>query len=98
MKPQDEEEDEEEDKEEVLSQSLQKRDRNIKENKAMVMNLYNPLSFLHILLYCQTSFDSGPLCCFFQLAKLFADLSTIADLPLATTPQVSIHTSTSFLK
>lgn len=32
---------EEEDKEEVLSQSLQKRDKNIKENKAMVMNLHN---------------------------------------------------------
>lgn len=38
--PQDEDEEEEaeeeEDKEEVLSQSLSKRDKNIKENKAMV--------------------------------------------------------------
>lgn len=31
-------EEEEEDKEEVLSQSLKKRDKNIKENKAMVVN------------------------------------------------------------
>lgn len=46
---------EEGDKEEVLSQSLKKRDKNIKENKAM-------------------------------LAKLFADLSTMADLTLPTTP------------
>ncbi|XP_041811851.1 cell division cycle-associated 7-like protein [Chelmon rostratus] len=51
-----EEEEEEEEKEEVLSQSLRKRDKNIKENKAM-------------------------------LAKLFADLSTMADLTLPTTPQ-----------
>ncbi|XP_044026922.1 cell division cycle-associated 7-like protein [Siniperca chuatsi] len=55
MKQQQDEE-EEEDKEEVLSQSLRKRDKNIKENKAM-------------------------------LAKLFADLSTMADLTLPTTPQ-----------
>lgn len=33
-------ENEEEDKEEVLSQSLRKRNKNIQENKAMVMNLY----------------------------------------------------------
>lgn len=55
LKQQDEDEDEdkeveeEEDKEEVLSQSLKKRDKNIKENKAMVANPYNLLSFLHIL-------------------------------------------------
>lgn len=36
-----EEEEEEEDKEEVLSQSLKKRDKNIQENKAMVMDPYN---------------------------------------------------------
>ncbi|KAM9340267.1 cell division cycle-associated 7-like protein [Symphorus nematophorus] len=46
----------EDDKEDVLSQSLRKRDKNIKENKAM-------------------------------LAKLFADLSTMADLTPPTTPQ-----------
>ncbi|KAI3358039.1 hypothetical protein L3Q82_003057 [Scortum barcoo] len=51
-----EEVEKEEEKEEVLSQSLRKRDKNIKENKAM-------------------------------LAKLFADLSTMADLTLPTTPQ-----------
>ncbi|XP_035537293.1 cell division cycle-associated 7-like protein [Morone saxatilis] len=51
-----EEEEEEDNKEEVQSQSLRKRDKNIKENKAM-------------------------------LAKLFADLSTMADLTLPTTPQ-----------
>ncbi|XP_070778442.1 cell division cycle-associated 7-like protein [Enoplosus armatus] len=55
-KDEEEEEEEEEDKEEVLSQSLRKRDKNIKENKAM-------------------------------LAKLFADLSTMADLTLPTSPQ-----------
>lgn len=54
-KQQEEEEEEEEVKEEVVSKSLQKRDKNIKENKAM-------------------------------LAKLFADLSTVADLPLPTSP------------
>lgn len=70
MKQQDEDEEEEEDKEEVLSQSLQKRDKNIKENKAMVMNHCNFLKFSPysvILcdrpLHCQTSYDSGPLCC-----------------------------------
>lgn len=31
----------------------------------------------------------------FQLAKLFADLSTMADMTLPTTPQVSIHGGTS---
>ncbi|XP_030267245.1 cell division cycle-associated 7-like protein isoform X1 [Sparus aurata] len=51
-----EEEEEDKDKEEVLSQSLRKRDKNIKENKAM-------------------------------LAKLFADLSSMADLTLPSTPQ-----------
>lgn len=66
MKQQDEEE--EEDKEEVLSQSLQKRDKNIKENKAMVMNHYNLFKFNTVILcdrplHCQTSYDSGPLCC-----------------------------------
>nr|XP_046272977.1 cell division cycle-associated 7-like protein [Scatophagus argus] len=52
----DEDEDDDKDKQELLSQSLRKRDKNIKENKAM-------------------------------LAKLFADLSTMADLTLPTTPQ-----------
>ncbi|KAM3595908.1 uncharacterized protein V6R79_005159 [Siganus canaliculatus] len=62
LKQQDEERREEEeveeddDKEEVMSQSLKKRNKNIKENKAM-------------------------------LAKLFADLSSMTDLDLATTPQ-----------
>nr|XP_019946334.1 PREDICTED: cell division cycle-associated 7-like protein [Paralichthys olivaceus] len=51
-----EEEEEEEEKEEVLSQSLRKREKNIKENKAM-------------------------------LSKLFADLTTMADLTLPTTLQ-----------
>ncbi|XP_034400958.1 cell division cycle-associated 7-like protein [Cyclopterus lumpus] len=51
-----EEEEEEKDKDKEESQSLQKRDKNIQENKAM-------------------------------LAKLFADLSTMADLSLPTTPQ-----------
>lgn len=43
MKQQDEgeEEEQEEDKEDVLSQSLRKRDKNIQENKAMVMNPNN---------------------------------------------------------
>lgn len=95
MKQKDEEELEEEDKEEVLSQSLQKRDKNIKENKAMVMNLHNILS--SVLLFCKTSFDSRPVVVF-QLAKLFADLSTMADLPLPTTPQVSVHTIIGFFK
>lgn len=40
---------EEEDKKEVLSQSLKNRDKNIKENKAMVRKSY---CFLHIHLYC----------------------------------------------
>lgn len=55
-KKKEEEEEEDEDEEEVLSQSLRKRDKHIRENKAM-------------------------------LAKLFADLTTIADLTLPTTPQ-----------
>lgn len=47
----------------------------------------------------QPLYDSGPhFVVVFQLAKLFADLSTIADLPLPTTPQVSTHTSTGFAK
>ncbi|XP_068603579.1 cell division cycle-associated 7-like protein [Brachionichthys hirsutus] len=56
MKQEEEEEEEEENKEEVLSHSLSKRDKNIKENKAM-------------------------------LAKLFADLTAVADLTPPTTPQ-----------
>ncbi|KAI9539792.1 hypothetical protein NQZ68_001724 [Dissostichus eleginoides] len=55
-----EEEEEGEAEEEVLSQSLQKRNKNIQENKAM-------------------------------LAKLFADLSTIADLTPPTTPHKKKH-------
>lgn len=47
------EEEEEEDKEEVLSQSLKKRDKNIKENKAMVVNplydLYTTVISVHPL-------------------------------------------------
>ena len=38
-----EEEEEEEEKEEVLSQSLRKREKNIQENKAMVINRHNIL-------------------------------------------------------
>lgn len=57
MKPQqqDEEEEEEEDEEEeVLSQSLRKRDKNIQENKAMVMNqqplgVFSTFSLSHVL-------------------------------------------------
>lgn len=40
------------DKEELLSQSLKKRDKNIQENKAMVMNPDQLWCFLHILTNC----------------------------------------------
>ncbi|KAF3833776.1 hypothetical protein F7725_024980, partial [Dissostichus mawsoni] len=59
-KEEEREEEEGEAEEEVLSQSLQKRNKNIQENKAM-------------------------------LAKLFADLSTIADLTPPTTPHKKKH-------
>lgn len=91
-KKQDEEEEKEEDKEEVLSQSLKKRDKNIQENKAMVTNSYFPLWFfspmflLNVYIISLTLVSSVDV---FQLAKLFADLSTMADLTLPTTPQVS---------
>lgn len=44
-----EEGEEEEDKEEVLSHSLMKRDKNIQENKAMVINLPLLVSFSFFL-------------------------------------------------
>lgn len=102
-----EEEDEDEDKEEVLSQSLRKRNKNIQENKAMVMNPFNFLCFPHILIpsvyysYICPSLVRCPMTLVFsvvvsQLAKLFADLSTMADLTLPTTPPVSIRSSSSF--
>lgn len=42
---QEEEEEEDDDKEKVLSQSLRKRDKNIQENKAMVMPSHNLFAF-----------------------------------------------------
>lgn len=94
----DENEEEEEvdnDKEEVLSQSLRKRDKNIKENKAMVMNSESFLCFPHILtvwviipvlVRCPLTLTISVV---FQLAKLFADLSTMADLTLPIASEVS---------
>lgn len=64
-------EEEEEDKADILSQSLQKRDKNIKENKAMVANLYCLFRGVCVLLLCVIPpfFDSGPLCCCLSAGK-----------------------------
>lgn len=64
-------EEEVEDKADVLSQSLQKRDKNIKENKAMVANLYRVFRLLCVLLLrvIPPFFDSGPLCCRLSAGK-----------------------------
>jgi len=85
-----EREEEGEAEEEVLSQSLQKRNKNIQENKAMVIKpLFDPYSNT----LCYISFTCDLLCGCVQLAKLFADLSTMADLTPPTTPRVSIRTN-----
>lgn len=95
---QEEEKEEEEVKEEVVSQSLQKRDKNIKENKAMVTGHCKTNWYcLYISLCCAIALLPLMTLLFFfvvsQLAKLFADLSTMADLPLTATPPVSINTA-----
>lgn len=91
--PDEEEEEEEEkgeeDKEEVLSQSLRKRDKNIQENKAMVINPSNFLFSPYPYKLCISDLTLAFSVVVLQLAKLFADLSTMADLTLPTTPQVS---------
>lgn len=90
------EEEEEEVKEEVVSQSLQKRDKNIKENKAMVTSHCKTTKCcFYVFLCCAIALVPLMTPLFFfvvsQLAKLFADLSTMADLPLSATPPVSIN-------
>lgn len=52
---------------------------------------YSDKQKLHQSLTCQILSVAD-----FQLAKLFADLSTMTDMALPTTPQVSTYGSTSF--
>lgn len=66
-KEEEEDQEEKEEKEESLSQSLSKRNKNIQENKAMVVNFYN-LWWSPILLYPEKQCDV------LLLNKIFSDL------------------------
>lgn len=78
---------------EAVCRSLSKRDKNIQENKAMVVIIIGSVNTMannmdhHNINVDRPSFFF--LTVVFQLAKLFADLTTMADLTLPDTPQVS---------